>query len=151
MRRHDTVTAKTKVFPIVFGTPGIPSRFFESEEMWLSSPGLPCWELSGRKGKRATLDTLAQTPQSRSQPGMSHSVLGASQAASVGSAVLSPTCLFSLPLPDWLEDTSTRQMSLLTHSVAKARLTLARSLCLNLIPAAIPKRHTLKRLASSGL
>ena len=87
------LTAKTKVFPIFFVTPGIRSRFFESEEMWLSSPGLPCWELSGRKGKRATLDMLARTPQSRSQLGVGHSVFGACQAASVRSAVRFSTCL----------------------------------------------------------
>lgn len=139
------------MFPIVFVTPGIPSRFFESKETWLSSPGLPCWELSGRKGKRATLDTLAWTPQSRSQLGVGHLVFGVSQPPSVGSSVLFPTCLSSLPLlPGW-ETPAPDKCHLLTHSVAKARLILAKSLCLNLIPAATPERHTLKKLASSGL
>lgn len=137
------------MFPIVFVTPGIRSRFFESKEMWLSSAGLPCWELSGRKGKRATLDTLAWTPQSRSQLGVGHLVFGASQPPS--SAVLFPTCLSSLPLlPGW-ETPAPDKCRLLTHSIAKARLILAKSLCLNLIPAATPERHTLKKLASSGL
>lgn len=69
------LTAKTKMFPIIC-YPWDPSEFFDSNETWLSSPGLPCLELSGRKEKRATLFMLAQTPQSRSQFGGSHLVFG---------------------------------------------------------------------------
>lgn len=96
--------------------------------MWLSSPGLPCWELSRKEGKEGYSGHIGSDPTEQKpawyEPFGPWSISGCQR----GSAVLSPTCLFSLPLPDWLEDTSTRQMSLLTHSMAKARLTLARSL-----------------------
>lgn len=61
VERHDTVTAKTKVFPIVFGTPGIHSSLSQEKCSCLITRA-SCWELSGRKGKRATLDTLAPDP-----------------------------------------------------------------------------------------
>lgn len=52
-----------------------------------------------KEGKRATLDVLAQTPQSRSQHGEGHLLLGAVQpaipvSATVSQAVLFPTFFF---------------------------------------------------------
>ena len=74
--------SKAKCFLVdAHSSPGIPSRFFGSEETLLSSPGLSCLGLSRRKGKRATLDMLAQSLQSRSQLGVGHLVFGAVQPA----------------------------------------------------------------------
>lgn len=64
---------------LFFVSPGIPSRFFGSKETLLSSLGLSCLELSGRKGKRATLDMLAQTLQGGGQLGGGRLVFGAVQ------------------------------------------------------------------------
>lgn len=85
-------------------SPGIPSRFFGSQERLLSSPGLSCLELSGRKGKRAPRHVgsarAGWKPAWCEPSGLRCRPPCHMVTATVGQAVLFPVSFLSLPLPD---------------------------------------------------